>query len=437
MVVVVNHSGTEVQPALLPHLVTSVVPTTAARSGPSPAAALALAYVDSLRPQIEVDLCADDVLTDPYPAYRCIRDAGPVVHLTAHEVLAVGRYAEARRVLRSTDEFTSAHGIGLNPVVNGGGRRITLTAEGELHRTLKSIVMAPMMPKQLAALSDRLQAVADELVRGLVERGEFDGVADLAVHLPVTVVSHLVGLPEEGRRNMLTWSAATFNLIGPLNERARQAVDSMLEMAMYAASLTRADLAPDSWGALVFAAADAGRIDDEQAAGLFIDYIAPSLDTTIHAISHMVNLLGSHPDQWALVRDDAAFVDRAVEEVLRIEAPVRGFTRVAARDTVIGEVPVAEGERVWVLNGSANRDERHYVDPDLFDVRRGAADHLAFGHGAHLCAGVHLARLEMRVLLDAMRRHVGEIVVSDRQVSDNNILRGWATLATQFTPTAA
>lgn len=389
--------------------------------------------MDRQLPRIEVDLCADDVLDDPYPAYRQIRDAGPVVQLTAHDVLAVGRHADVRRVLRSTDDFTSTHGIGLNPVVNGGGRRITLTAEGELHRTLKSIVMAPMMPKQLAALTDRLRGVADELVRDLVGCGDFDGVADLAVHLPVTVVSHLVGLPEEGRRNMLTWSAATFNLIGPLNERARRSIDSMLEMAMYAAALTRADLAPGSWGALVFAAADDGRIDDEQAANLFIDYIAPSLDTTIHAVSHMVNLLGSHPDQWALVRDDGALVEPAVEEVLRYEAPVRGFTRTAVRDTVIDDVPVAEGERIWVLNGSANRDERRYPDPDRFDVRRGAADHLAFGHGAHLCAGVHLARLEMRVLLDAMRCHVGEIHTGARTVSDNNILRGWASLATRFT----
>lgn len=384
-------------------------------------------------PQIDADLCATDVLADPYPVYGHIRDAGPVVQLTAHDVLAVGRHADARRVLRSTDDFTSEHGIGLNPVVNGGGRRITLTAEGELHRTLKSIVMAPMMPKQLAALSDRLQAVADDLVRELVERGDFDGVVDLAVHLPVTVVSHLVGLPEEGRRNMLTWSAATFNLIGPLNQRAQRSVDSMLEMAMYAAGLTRADLAHGSWGALVFAAADAGRIDDEQAANLFIDYIAPSLDTTIHAVSHMVNLLGSHPDQWDEVRNDAALVEPAVEEVLRYEAPVRGFTRVAVRDTTIDDVAVAAGERVWVLNGSANRDERRYQEPDRFDVRRGAADHLAFGHGAHLCAGVHLARLEMRVLLDAMRRHVGEIDIGERTVSDNNILRGWASLATRFT----
>ena len=386
------------------------------------------------RPGVEIDLCSAEVLLDPYPAYRAIRDAGPVVRLSAHDVLAVGRFDDARRVLRSTDDFTSSHGIGLNTVVNGGNSRITLTSEGELHRTLKSIVMAPMMPRNMEELSGRLERVADELVGDLVGRGRFDGVADLAVHLPVTVVSHLVGLPEEGRQNMLKWSAATFNVIGPLNDRARASVDSLLEMSMYAASLTRADLTPGSWGALVFAAVEEGRIDDAQAAGLFIDYLAPSLDTTIHAVSHMVNLLASHPAQWERVRDDPANIESAVEEVLRYEAPVRGFTRVAVRNCDVGGVTVKSGERVWVLNAAANRDGRRYPDPDTFDVGRGATDHLAFGHGTHLCAGVHLARLEMRVLLSAMTRHVGSLRVHRRTLNENNILRGWASLDTEFAP---
>lgn len=385
-------------------------------------------------PEFETDLCSADALLDPYPLYRRIRDLGPVARLSAHDVLAVGRYGDARRILRSTDDFNSASGVGLNSVVNGGSQRITLTSEGELHRTLKSIVMAPMMPKQLELLTERLQTIARDLVDDLLRRRTFDGVADLACHLPVTVVSHLVGLPEEGRQNMLSWSSATFNVIGPLNERARRSVDSLLEMAMYAASLKREQLAPGSWGALVFAAADEGRIDDETASGLFIDYLAPSLDTTIHAVSHMVNLFALNPDEWVRVRDDSALVPMAVEEILRMEAPVRGFTRVAVRDTEVDGVPISAGERVWVLNGSANRDERHYSDPDRFDVGRRASDHLSFGHGPHLCAGVHLARLEMRVLLEALRERVERIEVSARTVNDNNILRGWAHLETSLVP---
>lgn len=385
-------------------------------------------------PVVGEDLCADDVLVDPYPTYARIRSAGPVVWLEAHDVLAVGRHADARSILRSTDDFDSSQGIGLNKVVNGGDRRVTLTSEGELHRRLKSIVMAPMMPRNMEQLAADLRVIATDLVDRLVGVDRFDGVTEFAHHVPVAVISHLVGLPEDGRQNMLKWSAATFNVIGPLNQRARDSVDSLLEMAMYAASLRRADLAPGSWGSLVFAAADEGRISDEQAADIFIDYLAPSLDTTIHAISHMVNLFAMHPGEWERVRAEEGLVGPAVEEVLRYEAPVRGFTRVAVRDTEISGVAMGRGTRVWVLNGSANRDEQHYAAADVFDVGRKAGDHLSFGHGAHLCAGVHLARLEMRVLLEAMRERVSEVRVSSRTVSPNNILRGWSSLETHFVP---
>lgn len=383
-------------------------------------------------PALSLDLCTADALRDPCPLYREIRDAGEVVFLEAHDVLAVGRYDDARRILRSSDEFTSSRGIGLNRVVNGGEQKTVLTSEGDVHRKLKSIVMAPMMPRNMEELSVTLETIADDLVSELIERDTFDGVTDFAHHLPVAVISHLVGLPESGRQNMLKWSAAAFNVIGPLNERARDSVDSLLEMAMYAASLTRSDLAPNSWGSLVFAAADEGRITDDQASGMFIDYLAPSLDTTIHAITHMINLFALHPDQWRRVVGDEALLQSAVEEVLRFEAPVRGFTRVATQDTTVGSTRVCEGERVWVLNGAANRDERHYQNPDIFDASRSASDHLSFGHGPHLCAGVHLARLEMRAILRSLRQKVSLIEVGARVISENNILRGWSSLETRF-----
>jgi cytochrome P450 len=99
---------------------------------------------------------------------------------------------------------------------------------------------------------------------------------------------------------------------------------------------------------------------------------------------------------------------------------------------MVGSTSIREGERVWVLNGAANRDERHYQDPDVFDVSRAASDHLSFGHGPHLCAGVHLARLEMRALLRSLRRKVSMIEVATRVISENNILRGWSSLETRF-----
>lgn len=386
-------------------------------------------------PSIDDDFFSAVVLNDPYPLYARLRAEGELVRLSAHDVLAVGRYTTARDLLRSPEDFTSGQGIGLNHLVNAKSTRpITLTSEGDTHKLLKSVVMAPMMPRQMDTLTSRLEVIANDVVGTLAEKKNFDGVTELAVHLPVTVVSHLVGLPEEGRQNMLKWSAATFNVIGPLNDRAHSSIDSLLEMSMYAASLTRDTLAPHSWGALIYEAVDEGRLPEELASGLFIDYIAPSLDTTIHAVSHMINLFGTHPDQWKRLRDDDTLLDNAVEEVLRFEAPVRGFTRVATHDTVVGDVKISAGERIWVLNGSANRDESRYERANQFDITRSAAGHLSFGYGTHLCAGIHLARLEMRVLLRAMREKFKTIEVSEATISDNNILRGWASLDVTVNP---
>src|SRR5262249_15335796 len=152
---------------------------------------------------------------------------------------------------------------------------------------------------------------------------------------------------------------------------------------------------------------------------------APSLDTTILATGSLLYLLGSHPEQWELVRADRALVPAAVNEALRFEAPVRAFTRFAAKAYHADGVAIAEGERVLVLFGSANRDERRYADPDRFDVTRDARDHLGFGHGVHRCAGGHLAQLELGSLLRALAARVRRIEVGEPAPRLSNVLRGY------------
>jgi cytochrome P450 len=149
----------------------------------------------------------------------------------------------------------------------------------------------------------------------------------------------------------------------------------------------------------------------------------------------MLHLLATHPDQWDLVRAHPdELVDRAVEEVLRYEAPVRGFTRMTIASFELDGVTLNPGERVWVLNASANRDERHFDEPNRFDVTRRRNTHLGFGTGPHVCAGAHLARLEMRSLLAAMARHVETITVDTDTVEQrfNNLLNGYERMTASF-----
>jgi len=217
-----------------------------------------------------------------------------------------------------------------------------------------------------------------------------------------------------------------------MNERARAAAPALGEMIRYAAGVERAQLDPNGWAAGIFAAADDGRIEVRDAAGLLIDYIAPSLDTTLLGAGHLLYLLGAHPEQYALVRENPKLIPAAVAEALRFGSPVRAFTRFASKQYIAGGIEIGEGERVLILYGAANRDERRYADPDRFDVTRDARDHLAFGYGVHRCAGGHLAQLEMESLLRAVVARVQHIEVGAPQPLMSNMLHGHASFRAAF-----
>jgi cytochrome P450 len=155
-----------------------------------------------------------------------------------------------------------------------------------------------------------------------------------------------------------------------------------------------------------------------------VDYVAPSLDTTISAISSALQLFAVFPEQWEMVRKDRDLIPNAVNEVIRFESPVRAFSRKALRESIIGDVTIKAGSRVLVLYASANRDEREWDRPDVFDVRRDATRQLGFGHGAHACAGQGLARMETEAMLAALAERVDRIeLTSSPTWAINNIIR--------------
>ncbi|HEU4431537.1 MAG TPA: cytochrome P450 [Myxococcota bacterium] len=384
------------------------------------------------RPELPLDLFSDAAIRAPHALYREIRDCAPAVWLPAHGAFAMGRHADVRAALRANELLISGRGVALNDVLNSQPSRTTLASDGALHLRRRRVLMRPMMPGPLADVRARLDELADALVARLVDRRTFEGIADFARHLPVAVVSRLVGLPEQGRERMLEWAAATFDALGPLNPRAEAALPKLLEMIQYAQRVGRTNLCADGWAARVFAAADHGAIDAEDVPGLLIDYIAPSLDTTILGAGHLLYSLGRHPNQYALVRERPELISSAVNEALRIGSPVRAFTRLAESDYDAEGVSIPKGARVLILYGSANRDERRYADPDRFDVTRDARDHVAFGHGAHRCAGAHLAQLELESLLRAMVARVRHIDVGEPEPLVSNVLHGFRAFPASF-----
>jgi cytochrome P450 len=374
-------------------------------------------------PHSDVDLFSDETLTDPYPAYRALRDQGGAVHLDRLGVWALPRYAEIRPASHDWSTYSSS-GVALNDAMNQMLSGTVLASDPPEHDVLRAVLSERLGPRAIRPLQTDIGRRAEVLVDELIARGSFDAVGDLAAAFPFSIVFDLIGLPDDARPNMLRWADATFTVFGPMNRRASDALADLQEMFGWLGSLRAEDLEEGSMGREIFSAADAGRIRPESCVPLLSAYAAAGLDTTINAIANAVHLFATHPDQWDLVRADPTRIPAAFNEVLRYDAPVQVFGRRLMSEVEIDGVRIDAGSQVVLLYGSGNRDERQYPDPDRFDVLRNPVDHLSFGYGTHACAGQALARIEAHSVIAALARRVHRIEIGTPTRHLNNCVRG-------------
>ena len=372
----------------------------------------------------DADLYRTGAILDPYPHYRRLRDLGPVVWLPRHKCFALPRYAECKATLRDDQQFLSGDGVSLNTLANKLSKGTTLASDGDEHAERRKLVAHRMMPRALRSLGEAVDAQAATVVDAAVAQGGIDGV-DLATALPLAIVPDLVGWPKDQREHLIEWGGATFDVLGPLNWQAVKAVPRALQMMRFARRVVRQrNVLAGSIIDELLTAADNGALKHGECPALMVDYIAPSLDTTISAISNALYLFGTHPEQWQLLKDDPDLIPAAVNEVVRYESPLRAFARQTRDHTEIAGTAIPAGSKVLVLYASANRDERAWDDPETFDIRRNAGAHVGFGNGAHACAGQGLARLETVAILRALVARVDRIEVTGEPVwAVNNIIR--------------
>ena len=376
-------------------------------------------------PIYEADIYSVDAITDPYPHYQRMRDLGPVVWLAKQRAYAVPRYAECKSALRDDKTFLSGHGVALNPITNRMSHGTTLNSDGVEHEQRRKRVAHRMLPRALRAISDTVDDTARSVVETALSKGEIDGVNDLAAALPLAVVPDLIGWPRDQRDHLVAWAGATFDVLGPLNWQAIKAVPKTLRMLRFARRVVRErNVIEGSMADELLAAADEGKLAHHECPPLLVDYIAPSIDTTMSAIANALNLFANHPDQWQLLKDEPDLLPNAVNETIRYEPPLRAFARCTAKQTEIAGVQIPWGARVLVIYASANRDEREWEKPAVFDIRRDAGRHVGFGHGAHACAGQGLARLETTAMLRALLERVDRIELAGTpKWAVNNIIR--------------
>jgi cytochrome P450 len=382
-------------------------------------------------PSLDLDLYGREAIADPQAAFATIRAAGAVVWLRRHRIYAIGRYADVKAALRDDGRLVSGHGVAANPVANALGRRTVLSSDADVHRRRRKVMSGSLSAKALEPLGPRLQSQADALVERLVGRRTFDGVGDFARHLPVDVIADLVGVRVEPD-HLLRWGRLIFDALGPMNGRALRAVPSSVELRRYTQRLERDGVTPGSWAASVFDAADRGELSLAEARTMIIDFVVPSLDTTILAAGQMLWQLGQHPEVWRELVADPELIPAAVIESVRLASPVRAFTRRVAEPMTVGGVALPVGARVVLLYGAANGDETQFPHPERFDLHRPPGGHLGWGNGPHTCVGMHLAKLEMQTLLHAMVPRVSHIHSARPRYVRNNCLQGLEGFEARF-----
>ncbi|MEK8073635.1 cytochrome P450 [Rhodococcoides navarretei] len=381
-------------------------------------------------PQYRADIYSTEALLDPYPHYARLRELGPVVWLPRQQVFAVSRYAGCKAVLLDDETFVSGDGVALNPVANRLGRGTTLNSDGEDHATKRSVLAHRLTPKAVRKMKAAVEDKAESIVDAALRQKSVDGVDDLATALPMSIVPDLVGWPEDGREDLLRWAGATFDSLGPVNRHSISAAKGAAEMFAFSRKVVRErSVLPGSMGDDVLKAADENKIEQSACPALMIDYLGPSLDTTIGAISGALDLFARHPEQWQALRQDPDLIPNAINEVVRYESPIRAFSRRAVRDVEIDGSRIPKGARVLVVYASANRDEREWDRPDEFDITRDAARQLGFGSGVHGCAGQGLARLEAQTMLRVLARRVDRIVATGApKRAVNNVIHRYEQL---------
>ncbi|MFF4966105.1 cytochrome P450 [Streptomyces sp. NPDC001037] len=378
-------------------------------------------------PTSGIDLFADDVLVDPYPAYAELRELGAVVHLPENGVHALTRYDAIRAALADWESFSSTS-IAFNPMADEALTGTSLASDPPAHTQLRAALTENLSPRALRGLKGRIETKADALVAELVEKGSFEAIDALARAFPLEVVADLIGFTGHVRDNMLRWGQAAMQVLGPMNQRTAESFPIAGELYAWCSQVRADDLAEGSVGRGIFDAEARGAIPPDTAGHIIHQYLGAGVDTTIAAIGNIVALFARHPEQLALVRENPSLVPAAFNEALRLWAPVHAWGRRATKDVTVDGTVIPAGAKVAILFGAGNHDPRHYDDPDTFLVERNPVDHLSFGYGPHGCAGQGLARLEAHAVIDALARRVERLVLGPETRVPGNITRSIDTL---------
>jgi cytochrome P450 len=294
------------------------------------------------------------------------------------------------------------------------GARSLVRMDAPEHTEYRGLVADWFRPRSLRRLEDDVRALARAAVDSMAgHRDAYDFVTEVSMQLPLTVICSMLGIPVEDRQHILRLTQQAFGADDPeFRQAGGDARSSQTGFAQYflkVAADRRENATEDISSVLAHATLHGEHLPVRELIGYFGILATAGHDTTSSTIAGGLRALIEHPDQLRRLRDDPALVPLAVEEIIRWVSPVNSFMRTATAGTSLRGQPIAAGESVLLLYASANRDEDVFDDPGRFDVGRNPNRHLAFGHGAHICLGAGLARMETRAFFAELIPRLGDI----------------------------
>jgi cytochrome P450 len=362
--------------------------------------------LDLTAPLLDPDFYAGD----PFPLYARLRRESPLAWNATTGFWVASRHADVVAISRDTETFSSAKGIMVFEIGSEYATPPTMMhTDPPAHTRYRNLVQPGFRPSFMRALEDGVRARTVALVDRIEPSSPVDFVSEVAVPLPLQVISDLLGVPEEEWPRFFRWSEAVIPGATDWPEEERAALSAeMVEYLLAAAADRRAHPGEDIISELGAAVVDGDRLSDAELAMFLVQLLVAGNETTRNMMSGGMLAIAEHPGQWSILQNRVnastpRAVTLAVEEMLRWTTPVVAFMRTTTRPTELAGCRLGADQPVLMLYASANRDESVFgPTADRFDVTRDPNPHVAFGFGPHFCIGAVLARLEGRILMEEL-----------------------------------
>ena len=375
----------------------------------------------------------------PHDEYAWMRSNEPVYHDEAHDVWGASTYAAVLEASKDPHTFSNAGGI--RPDI--GPLAMMIDMDDPDHWKRRKLVNRGFTPRRVRDTTDKLRATCDEIIDGVIEKGECDFVRDIAAPLPMIMIGDMLGVAPEDRDDLLRWSddmvsAQSGSATDDQYVAAMNAMTEYTEFCTHAVAQRQAEPTDDLMSILVHAEVDGDRLSPDEVLHESLLILVGGDETTRHVISGGMEQLLLHPEQRQLLVDDPSKISTAVEEMLRWVSPIKNMCRTVTNDTEFLGQQLSAGQKCMLLYESANFDETKFVDPHHFDVERDPNEHVAFGFGAHFCLGQALARLELNVMFERLLTRMPDLELAADSASlprrRANFISGLEAMPVAFTP---